>query len=1270
MPFTSPSDPRTLRSILGIQGDPREDLDAYTGRALAGTCEWVRNCDDFVHWLSAPEEEPRLLYLTGLPGTGKSVLAARTITHLKKVFFDQSCQFHFFMDSSPHKRSISHCLRSIAFQIASTHEEFSRMIFRSLKDIGDSLEAQKPHVIWARIFEGVLFRLDLGYTLHWVIDAVDESEDSHTLLKLLARMRPYSCIKVMVLSRPNKDLASIALHNDRITYRMVSVRDTDEDISRYVRAVVKENIPKRQDIQKQIIERVITNAEGSFLWARLALDTLKDNWHTDDDIERAMSIIPSDMESLYQSMAAMIKKQGPRQQEISGRILTWAACSLRPIKLTELQVALEPEFGGFVSLRDTITQICGNFVRVDGCAVSLIHRTARQFLVMSVKDQPEMVPYHAGHEYLATTCLRYLCDDRWRRILSQVPESPASGEEFGCRRLDSIHEAYPFLQYAASNWAYHVRHSPVNSLELLRHLKLFFSKYALCWIQSCALAGRLQDLPRAAQHIKGYLVKVRRGNPYSWSPVTASGSGFDGTEIDFLDRWSIDLIRVVGKFGVNLSQNPSSIFKHIPPLCPKDSIISEVYSRQENPLLRLAGLSKTTWDDNLARLSLGQDVTASKVLCAGPYFLGLVSSTGTIVLWSAQTCEEIRRFSHGEWVVLVSANRSGSLMVSSGRFTIRLWDMATGEQLRTISKDPQHRVMDIQIGANDDELIVVYDDCSVVWYDIILTESSESGRFVPQGSEASSHHGCPRLAVLSPDVDHLAIAYRGRPVTIWDLASSAAEQSPRYCIRASDERRWGSGDSEVFNAPEVAVWHPDGNALYILYQDATVVYWNFVEDERSEFVNTEAREMAINNEGTMLLTSDFNGSLTVWSLPKFTPLYRLGADEFVRDLAFSPDSQRIYDVRGHICNVWEPEALVRMDLDRQDSLSSTYRGLSLPETVPETSYAEPKGIAHVTSLVPENDGRFFCCGRDDGSVIIHDMASGERVRKVTSHTANSDVIRLAWSASGRYLVSVDDSGKIITKKLRLKEDGKWAVYPVFEARSGLQETVNQLLFSPDEGTLLISTATTDFMWDLTAKTQMCKRRREAGPGGSWISHPFDTASLLWVTHDHLFVHKWSNFEHGEPEKLSAAAESASPETEMQAAAIQNLFLASNNRFLGYQALSPLGRPGSVAEMGVFLVAGLQSDEPISRRLLPQLSGKMQCFLGCHRDRVAFVDQWGWICTSDADWDLDTDKIRRHFFLPRDWLGAEALQLATMTRQGVFLVPRNGDVAILRYAKGI
>ena len=45
-------------------------------------------------------------------------------------------------------------------------------------------------------------------------------------------------------------------------------------------------------------------------------------------------------------------------------------------------------------------------------------------------------------------------------------------------------------------------------------------------------------------------------------------------------------------------------------------------------------------------------------------------------------------------------------------------------------------------------------------------------------------------------------------------------------------------------------------------------------------------------------------------------------------------------------------------------------------------------------------------------------------------------------------------------------------------------------------------------------------------------------------------------------------------------------------------------------------------------------------------------------------------VRRHFFLPRDWLGTEsAMRLIRFTEKGVLLVPRNGEVAIVRFGRG-
>jgi hypothetical protein len=79
-----------------------------------------------------------------------------------------------------------------------------------------------------------------------------------------------------------------------------------------------------------------------------------------------------------------------------------------------------------------------------------------------------------------------------------------------------------------------------------------------------------------------------------------------------------------------------------------------------------------------------------------------------------------------------------------------------------------------------------------------------------------------------------------------------------------------------------------------------------MEDKNTEHHGTSAREMVINHDGNLLLTSENAGTLSLWALPEFELMYRVQHEEFVRDLAFSPDSQRFYDVRGTICNIWNP----------------------------------------------------------------------------------------------------------------------------------------------------------------------------------------------------------------------------------------------------------------------------------------------------------------------------------------------------------------------------
>lgn len=1255
-----------LEKIFGLQGSVREKLEAHLSTAHPGSCQWLIKSDGFNTWLDSSDRTNRVLWLTGLPGTGKSTLAAKAADHIQRSL---ECQFHFLLESHPIKRSAAYCMRVIAYQMASEHPDFAERLLRLHQDTQFTAVSQSFQVIWETIFENIVFQMDFGSTLYWVIDGLDEADTPVLLVRHLIQIQSRNPIKVLLLSRPKRELTSlVGSRVNSVSIEPILIEHTMADIQSFVSSATSEVLPQdSRHLQGLVVAQIANRAEGSFLWTRLALDSLWDNWHTQTDIDTALGKIPHDMKALYERMIGNVKSQPARHQEIAFRVLTWASCAFRPLTVAELDSALRPEFDGFVNLGETVVQICGQFIRVDHEVISLIHSTARQFLLHPSNGTAAVVGLHVGHDHLARVCLQYLCHDSWRQILARVSEVRKSTVH---DRLDPLYGEFPFLKYAMNHWAYHVRHANVDSPELLLNLRLFCNKYMLQWIQAMALSSNMAAIPKAAQYLKKWLRERRK----------RASLGLNMEESAFLARWATDLIRVVGTFGTNLLQSPSSIHRHIPPFCPENSVISQTYNNQENPLICVEGLSTDSWDDKLAQLALGQEEMASAIRCGTIYFFTLTSHSGTVVVWHIETCEELRRLCHNEWVMRMEINRSGSLVATAGRFTYRVWDPASGQQLHVLDKDYPARPISLAFAKADTELLVGYDDCAVISYNI---ESSKHTRIFQAPGQNASLGNCARFLALSPDHTKVAIGFRGRPVVVWELAEAPISTS-RSAIRMADKDRLENGE-DVYNSPEIVRWKPDSSVIYILYQDTQLLVWNLIDDTQAEFDQTEAREMSLNVDGTLLLTSSNSGSISVWGLPKFNLVYRLHCDGFVRDLAFGSDAQRIYDVRGSGCNVWAPDALIGSDEPEREETASSCDGSYLSEVPSEPVIAEDQSQGgRITALACDSEDEFFCCGRDDGSVTIHDMVGGAKVRKVCNHSTTSDVIAIEWSSSRRLIASADDSGKIIVKRLRIKPDGKWAVYPLLDLRVG--EAILQILFSSDEACLLISTESSDRLWDVKKKAEVCKRRHGSRSMRKWLNHPTEQSQLLQVTASRVGLHRWESLspmpmsvgkQVDEPAVASADAGRVSPGSSTGSPGaterLRNIVQSSTHHFLLYEVMPvrTINRrsPGARVELVDMrdLKPRREGGDNLKRKTLEGLGQEGWQLLGNFRDRVVFLDSKNWICTCNIGWDMGS--VKRHFFFPREWISDTTSQVLILSRQGTLLCARNGEVAIVRYSKG-
>jgi hypothetical protein len=383
---------KRLEEVLGISEDPQDELHQIVAQSMPGTAFWLHERRIFKAWSAPSYTGPMIYWLSGLPGTGKTVLAAMSTDHLHRKFLPRSTQCFFFMNAQPAKRSVANCLLSIAYQLATTNPTIASHILRLHEETGVPLGDSKYQVIWKVLFEEMIFRIDPGYTLYWVIDAIDECESPVDLARLLLKLPVSRRIRVLVVGRPSKELANIASsHIDIVQHDVITTSDTQNEISVYVRTMVQESLPRDSEVREGIIRQLLQKAEGSFLWAKLALHSLQDSCHTQSDIYEALHHVPKDMESLYCNIIKQIRKKPAKVERVAMRILTWAACSFRPLKIRELEIALRPEFGDFIRLEDTIVDICGHFVRLDNDTLTLIHATARKFLLNSAYDGTSVI---------------------------------------------------------------------------------------------------------------------------------------------------------------------------------------------------------------------------------------------------------------------------------------------------------------------------------------------------------------------------------------------------------------------------------------------------------------------------------------------------------------------------------------------------------------------------------------------------------------------------------------------------------------------------------------------------------------------------------------------------------------------------------------------------------------------------------------------------------------------------------------------------------------
>ena len=1258
----SPEDDKKVEALLAVTEIPEDDLRFFHDRWMTGTCDWIRYADYFKDWVKHGSNS-KILWLHGPPASGKSVLSSFVIYHLKSM--DKSCSYFFFRFGDQTKRSPNAMLRSLAYQLALQLPSF-RVKLRDLHDQGLHFEKADAGTIWEKVFVRCLFKLDLRDPLYWVIDALDECDSPQTALKLMSGVSEAGIpIHLLLMSRPTEPLSWCFQRLDNPKHFQVQATEAQEsDIEAYVHKEMQ-YFKGDKTFKQKLLEEILQRADGSFLWVTLAMKEI-DRCLTQDAIQQAFNDIPTGMEALYERMMRNIAYDLKKNdRDLAIQILTWVACARRAMTLAELTQAISSKA---LNLHQAISTVCSHFVVVDGTSrVAMIHKTASKYILANSADGFSIRAITA-HEELLTKCLNFLVNTSLRTTLEQKPAISAS----------------PFLNYAVTSWPYHLHKCPSSkesATSILQLLAKFFAgAHVLSWIHALAYFDDLSILVQASRDLKHFVARQRR----LYADAIPNQERIERLEL--VELWAADLLKVFAKFGPNLRQQHNAIHKLIPPFCPKSSALYLQYGNKDQTRFSVTGLTNPSWDDCLSKLSLGNGLQALQMECVSHY-LWILMTSGIIILYDSLTLREIRRVEHDEFVFSIGCSTAGETLVSYGYKTTKLWSVPDGKLKRTIKNPRNCKALNaFAFTENDSKILLGCDDKTIRKLDLtrpspewdVFNEKLLRAEPPMQGTSTNT----VRYMEFSPDASQIAVAYRSYPLSVWSISEAESIKTLSFGSPTQRNNSWKAVDR--------VRWFPStiSGEILGLYNDGCVFKWNIYEEDTEE-VQAQASEIDMSKDGKLFVTSDIDGVIKIWDYQHFTVVYQLSCENDVTDVIFSPDCSRLYDLSGCLCNVWEPNVLIRLN-ETEESASEKESEAGSTSWTAMGSEASADAVEHVTALDSSSTSSLYCTGDEAGRIYLYDL-QGRRF-EIYKSPGYFTIDLVHFNLEGDRLAYSEIGGSVgIFEIFRndLKPDSLHAER-IWENK--VMEGIRQLLFSPDSKHLFIDGTSKCRLWDLKSGSHV----EEFGVGKhrtdrKLINNLKDKTQFFNFAIDRVYIFDWNMptkcrtvqfqdtppmlnvlVDHDQAQLIRRRSSPAGFTDAEVVSAVANIYQTDEEHLVLHtiqKAAGGLTNTNAIIVRTSYLSSEIQPSTASTYTIpIPaEISSNVRKPLGFLNNTLVYLDGDAWVCTWLVDSGDAASGLKRHFFIPRDWLNAETLDLCQLMANGILLFPHYGEVAVIRCA---
>lgn len=266
---------------------------------------------------------------------------------------------------------------------------------------------------------------------------------------------------------------------------------------------------------------------------------------------------------------------------------------------------------------------------------------------------------------------------------------------------------------------------------------------------------------------------------------------------------------------------------------------------------------------------------------------------GTVSLWHHPTAQQLRVFDRmSSWINSLAVSPDGQYVAATAAATVRLWQIATGEALYTLTEHGGSWIHRVVFSADSRTLMTCGgEDRTIRLWDVATGQCQQVFEF-----PATDALSCD----FSPDDRLIAVAHSDRTITLW-------ERSTQRWLRT-----FSGHDNQVWSV----VFSPDGQRLVSGGIDRLVKIWQV---ETGECLHTcsghkdQIWGVTISPDGNTIASVSVDHSAKLWSVGTGQCLRTLeGFGAHVYGADFSPDglllvtssmdqSLRIWEVKTGAC---------------------------------------------------------------------------------------------------------------------------------------------------------------------------------------------------------------------------------------------------------------------------------------------------------------------------------------------------------------------------------